>query len=291
MRKIQFDATEITGNMVWSDCNGNTDIKGYMSIDLGGLWWIAGVKGLDAVFSFGQSEWALCENSAPKDGMACQGHITTALWESKMLALSDTTDGQVLDEDLRTSNAHIELYCWGITPNDLQTCTGRITGLDDESTAGSGFTLNKKDHDTWNWASQPSKLKPVRRIVSCGGLKVEPTWSEFLSKNGKLFANEADNECLKDTGGSCWLFPCDWRRFSTCESPTCFCTGDACAKDGACIEPGGVKCGHDTGGICHVWDCHPSRNATCSKDKKCLCGKGTCNINGRCEKSTLGHSI
>lgn len=89
--------------------------------------------------------------------------------------------------------------------------------------------------------------------------------------------------CPRSTG-KCY----DWIGGS-CEGASgwCVCDPSKCVMDGQCVDKG--SCPTLTGGTCAVERCDRWRNASCSTTKRgegrgaqCLCGPGTCPIEGEC---------
>lgn len=102
-------------------------------------------------------------------------------------------------------------------------------------------------------------------------------------------------DCVKDTGGTCWMMSCWTSRGATCVDSKCMCpdgfcsTGgyckvENCSEDGACPETTTLPdyCISDTGGSCAYMGCWSWRGNTSCNDYKCLCESGYCSIKGIC---------
>lgn len=98
-------------------------------------------------------------------------------------------------------------------------------------------------------------------------------------------------ECSTLTGGLCRVYGCDRWRNASCSNdhePHCLCGPGTCPIRGECRPPG--TCAKATGGTCKVLGCQDWRMATCSvpglpgpyEEAKCMCGDGSCPINGEC---------
>merc|ERR1712150_161550 len=101
--------------------------------------------------------------------------------------------------------------------------------------------------DEWEVLPNLINSRYMKRIVDCNGSRVQPAWSEFESQvKGKLVVWKG-HDCMKQTGGTCYIGICyGWRNGAYCSYPNCVCPVGACVQGGEyfanCTKVTGDQC-------------------------------------------------